>query len=298
MLAVETGNFSKAAEALSITQSAVSQRIKFLEEHYGHQLLDRSGPMLKLTEIGRLVLEKTRILLQVENELCEEIDRFGQEKNISVCCTPNFGIARLPAILNTFMGQNADAANLKFLFYPPLQALKGLRDREFDLTVIEHLNDLDLTDFYTYELPKDEMVFISSPQLGLFSSQLDLDDLLPYRLFARKDGCSCKELLSLNLSAHGKNLGKFKGVAISDHLNLIIQSVLSGAGIAFVSKSLVSDYLNSGKLRAHYVEGFNHLRFCTVVLPNKKENSDEVNPLVQTFLDCIFSTLTSPLTIK
>ena len=55
---VETGTFSKASESLHITQSAVSQRIKFLEEHFGQQLLDRSGQRLALTAAGQLVFNK------------------------------------------------------------------------------------------------------------------------------------------------------------------------------------------------------------------------------------------------
>ena len=51
---VEAGTFSKAAEILHITQSAVSQRIKFLEDHFGQQLLDRSGQRLALTSAGKV----------------------------------------------------------------------------------------------------------------------------------------------------------------------------------------------------------------------------------------------------
>ena len=57
---VDCGSFSKASELLHITQSAVSQRIKFLEEHFGQQLLDRSGSKLVLTTAGGTVLLKAR----------------------------------------------------------------------------------------------------------------------------------------------------------------------------------------------------------------------------------------------
>jgi len=46
---LEAGSFSKAADALCVTQSAVSRRIKFLEDQYGYPLLDRSGPLLAAT---------------------------------------------------------------------------------------------------------------------------------------------------------------------------------------------------------------------------------------------------------
>ncbi|RLB63682.1 MAG: LysR family transcriptional regulator, partial [Deltaproteobacteria bacterium] len=60
---VEAGTFSKAAELLHITQSAVSQRIKFLEEYFGQQLLDRSGQRLALTSPGKIVFDKAKDIL-------------------------------------------------------------------------------------------------------------------------------------------------------------------------------------------------------------------------------------------
>ena len=66
---VEAGTFSKAAEILHITQSAVSQRIKFLEDHFGQQLLDRSGQRLALTTAGKVVFSEAKDILDKEKEL-------------------------------------------------------------------------------------------------------------------------------------------------------------------------------------------------------------------------------------
>ena len=66
---VEAGTFSRAAELLHITQSAVSQRIKFLEEHFGQQLLDRSGQRLALTPSGQVVFAKAKDILE-KSESC------------------------------------------------------------------------------------------------------------------------------------------------------------------------------------------------------------------------------------
>ena len=69
---VEAGTFSKAAELLHITQSAVSQRIKFLEEHFGQQLLDRSGQRLALTPAGQVVFSqpKVTIIVKISDNKC------------------------------------------------------------------------------------------------------------------------------------------------------------------------------------------------------------------------------------
>src|SRR6266545_4170846 len=200
VVAARSGSFSRAATQLCITQSAVSQRVKFLEDRYGYQLLDRSGPVLVPTNVGRIVLEKAEQILLVEKELEERLRQVGGKMRLSLCCTPTFGIVYLPQVLNSFILQNADVVDLKFMLYSPEQAIKGLHDNEFDIGVIEHCEDLELNEFQTFELPRDELIFISSPNLDLPKSEVDLDMLLKQRLIARKEGCSSRRLLTLNLA--------------------------------------------------------------------------------------------------
>jgi len=57
MAAVETGNFRKAAEQLSLSPSALSRRIQALEASLGEQLFDRSGHAVQLTDAGRRYVE-------------------------------------------------------------------------------------------------------------------------------------------------------------------------------------------------------------------------------------------------
>ncbi|AJY31492.1 bacterial regulatory helix-turn-helix, lysR family protein [Burkholderia thailandensis 34] len=61
LLAVdEHRNFTRAAEALSISQSALSQKIRQLEDELGAQLFDRSGRVVQLTDFGGVYLEYAR----------------------------------------------------------------------------------------------------------------------------------------------------------------------------------------------------------------------------------------------
>ncbi|RMF47273.1 MAG: LysR family transcriptional regulator [Deltaproteobacteria bacterium] len=283
VVAVETGSFSRTAETLHLTQSAVSQRIKFLEERYGHQLLDRSGHELRPTEAGRLVLEKARDLLKKEDEILEGLKRFGDEKRLAVCCTPTFGMAWLPGILNDFMLRHTDVRDIKFIFHQPRAAMEALAAGEFDLAIVEHCDETSLDDFASYSLPEDDLVFISAPGLGL-EERCVVDALLGFRLYARRDGCSSKELLKQNLAQSGRGLDDFTTVVVSDDLRWSIDNVCAGNGIAFMSLSLVSRELESGQLRATRVEGFSHRRRRSVLfMPGR--GSDLA---IRSFLDCLF----------
>ena len=281
----ETGSFSKVAVELHITQSAVSQRIKFLEEFFGHQLLDRSGATLVPTDAGAKVISSSRKILQLEKALHQELKRLEGEKRISLGCTPTFGTAYLPKVLNAFILQHADLADFKFTFHTPLQALRGLEQNDFDLAVVEHCGDLDLKTLRTLELPQDELVFISASRLGIEVGVTPLASLLPHRIFVRKDGCSSLQILKGNLSSQGHDLEEFGGVITSDDFRLTIQTVVTGGGISFMSRSLVKSYLDSGELLAHHVEGFNHFRRRTAALNVRKE----MDFILQEFIRCIYS---------
>lgn len=285
LVAAETGSFSRTAEALNLTQSAVSQRIKFLEEQFSHQLFDRSGSILELTEFGHRMLQKARGVLAKEQELLDELQRYTGGKRLSLTCTPTFGTAFLPRVLNRFMLRNADLADLKVFFAQPDAAIKGLRDNAFDLALMEHCQDRDLGGLQVLSLPQDELVFISAPQLALGDDSVELARLQRYRIHARRDGCSSKALLQQNLAAVGSSLGAFRSVVTSDDLRLTIQSVEAGNGISFISRSLVGAQLAAGSLCAHRVPGFRQWRCRSVVL--HRHRAEE--PLVRGFLECVQS---------
>lgn len=283
VIAAETGNFSRTAEILNMTQSAVSQRVKFLEEHFGHQLFGRSSTGLMLTPAGSKVIRKARNILSMEQELIKELQRCASGSCLTLGCTPTFGISYLPRVLDRFLLKNVNLDDFKFNFVQPEQAIKGLNEGIFDLAVIEHCHDLDLGELFYKELVDDELIFISSPRLELGGETVRLDDLLRQRLYSRRDGCSSKQLLVENLETAGHFLYEFNGVIISDDLRLNIESVAAANGISFISRSLVLDQLAAETLRAHRVPEFRQVRSRSVILQPHRT----VEPLLHTLLECI-----------
>ncbi len=280
--AVEAGSFSRAADVLHITQSAVSQRIKFLEEQFGHQLLDRMGPGLELTPAGQLVMAKAHEILRKERELFDALKGLGGEKRLALCCTPTFGMAYLSQVLNDFIRKHADVADFKVIFQQPLEALHSLRNELFDLVVIEHCPDQEFAGLDRFVLPDDELVLVAAPGLATVDADgyVPVDTLTRYRLFARRDGCSSKDLLKLNLARKGIEFADFEGMTVSDDLRFTIESVLAGAGVAFVSKALVDMHIASERLVDCRIDGFENRRGRSVVmLPGR-----HADPLIGDFL--------------
>ena len=192
IVAVEEGSFSRAAEVLHITQSAVSHRIKFLEEHFGHQLFDRSGSSLLLTRAGQVVLASAREILCKERGLLDSLDGLVSTKRLELACTPTFGMAYLPQVLNIFLRTHAEVADLKFIFLQPLEVLRRLRNEEFDLTVLEHSPDQEFKGLDRFILPDDELLLVApagrvAPDANGYA---DLAELTRYGCLPVATGCS------------------------------------------------------------------------------------------------------------
>lgn len=294
MEVARTGNISRAAENLCITQSAASRRIKFLEEQYGYQLLDRSGPVLIPTEAGKIVFEKAQRVIALENDLRNELKKIGEQARISFACTRPFGIACLPAIVKKFMGKYEGKSNLRMSFEMPPNILEGMRENRHDVVVVEHWEQIDFSSFSTAALAEDEMVFISAPQLDLGTPFVEVDQLVGQRLYRRREDCCSGKLLARNMRVIGRDIAEFDKVLIYDDLHVIMDSVLAGEGIAFISRCLVENYLAQGVLLEHRVEGFVHGRSRTLAvnrasLPTKQ---------LRYFVTCILKTLAlAPITV-
>lgn len=262
---IETGSFSKAADCLCITQSAVSQRIKQLEERYGYTLLNRSGGIILPTAAGELVLQKAKIIIDQEKALIGALKRLPVKCSISFCCSPCFAAVYLPALLSNHILPNSDTLDFRCQLAPTTAAIQGLRNSEFNVIVVEHFNPLNLEFFNVIPLSNDEMIFVSNERLGIDSRKPDLTKLLKYDLLMRKENSFNTENLAANLALFGKKIEDFRSVINLDDPRLIKQTVLTEPFIAYVSRTLIQKELANGSLHEHMITGFNHLRFRSLV---------------------------------
>jgi len=104
---LEAGGFTRAAEALNLTQSALSHQIKTLEELLGVEVLARIGKRTMLTQAGEILLKHATVVLrelaEARQSLLELRDpgrerlRIVRRAIVATCCSPVFcGSLRLP----------------------------------------------------------------------------------------------------------------------------------------------------------------------------------------------------------
>lgn len=282
---VRYGSFSKAAEVLFVTQSAVSRRIKFMEDQYGYLLIDRSGPLLRPTVAGAIVYENAWQMLELETNLAAQLRKLTERPALAFACTRPFGIVYLPEILKKFMNRFNGKVDIKVSFDMPPHALQGLRDNRYDLIVIEHWDRIDFSPAKALSIGTDEMIFVSSAQLRIPAPLAMVDDLVRHRLYRRKEDCCSGKLLNANMAAIGRDPKEFGNLLVYDDLHVIIESVKAGEGIAFISKSLVENDIKEGLLVEHRVAGFCHTRSRTLAYHEKILQNQSMHYFVTCLLD-------------
>lgn len=285
MAILRTKSFSRAAAALNVTQSAVSHRVKYLEDHYGRTLIDRSGKEMAPTEAGQKLLNKAEQIVKLEDELDIDFSDTELDRKFSICTTVAFGINHLPKIMNKFFIFHSNDLHLSILIQPPKQLLDGLRDDLYDVAVLEHNGGHDFTGLKTFDLPNDELVFISKCKAELDTQQSPLSWLLNNCIITRLEGCSCRDVLTNNLHRCALQMADFKGTVVCDDLRMTIDSVLAGGGVSFVSRNLVKDYIEKGLLHECRVDGFQHWRNITVLLKPIKSADDNMQFFLGTLLE-------------
>ena len=254
-------------------------------------LFDRSAATTSLTAAGEIVLESARRIVGIADSLEGQLKKINGRQKVSLCCTPTFGTVYLSGVLNRFMLESGGTpADLNFLLHNPEPALEGVIKKEFDIAVVEHCPATDLSQFQTYSLPDDELVFVASPKLKLPSSNHDIESIFDFSIFVRGEGCSSRQLLTRGLADQGKSLDDFASVVTSDDLRLTRQSILSGGGISFMSKCLVCEYLETGQMIEHHVEGFPRSRQRKVVMEKGREEEKLLCDLAR----CIFRAMDVP----
>lgn|GEM_PF-599876 len=288
---VKTGSFTKAAEKLCVSQSAVSRRIQFLENQYDCSLLDRSDPVLKQTHEGQLLLDKATQILEIEQDLERGLSKIQGGKTLNFICTPTFGTIFLPEIMKNFFRLHPGSANLKFTFAMPGAIRDHMQNCLFELAVIEHCHCFDLPDFETVDLPEDDLVFAISPELNVPIAGTTCEDLFKHTLLACPEECCGRVLLRKNLKAIDRTEAEFLRIVEFDSLELILNSVIAGDGIAYVSRDLLDPYVEDGVLQAVKLPSFVHYRKRTLIVPALTAECD----LTRQFADTIVAYFDLPV---
>lgn len=259
----ELGNFTRASEALGLTQPAVSQHIKALEEHYGVRLFGRSGLKLVITKEGEKVLAAAKAMLAINNNLMSElsgVDYGVHELSIGITHTMESNL--IAQILTRYASENDVTIKLITDTQPAL--FSGIKNYELDVAVVDGaVTDPDLM---SLTLDTDSLVLIADPQHRFASrSSIGLDDIKKEKLILRLPTSSTSSLFKSSLESRGMSLGEFDVILEVDNIATIKNLVRQGYGVSVLARSACMDELRKGKLSALPIEGMSMYRELNIV---------------------------------
>ena len=133
----EHGTFSKAADALFITQPAISKRIAQLEEQLGSQLFDRIGKRIKLNAAGMALLPIAERILQDVKESQRVIENLSGNVSghLSLVTSHHIGLRRLPDILKQY-AEDYPEVRLDLAFMDSENACQKIEKGDYELGVV------------------------------------------------------------------------------------------------------------------------------------------------------------------
>jgi len=130
----ETGNISRAAQSIFLTQPALSRQIKALEEEIGQCLLERQAHSIRLTSAGETLLGEARELLQRADQLLERVRRVGQGVRLRVGFAPSLASGLLSVAVANFT-QAHPGARVELFDLSTAEMLAGLANRTLEVAL-------------------------------------------------------------------------------------------------------------------------------------------------------------------
>lgn len=261
------GSYTKTAESLCLTQPAISQHIKFLEEMYGGKLFLYKGKQLTLTERGKRLYEYAITVsadsTHLKNQLTNE---HVQAKNVSFGATLSIGEYVMPNIIAKLLSEYPETA-IHMQVSNTQTLLKKLHDGEINFALLEGF--FDKSDYEWELFSKEEFIAVCCPRSPLADKEVRLKDVFGHRLLIREKGSGTRDIFEQILYEHSHTIECFKNICVLGNMNAIKELVMKDLGITFLYKAAAEKEISEGRMKQIKIHDFTIWRaFHFVYLKN------------------------------
>lgn len=233
-------SYTRAAEVLHISQPAVSQHIRQLEQQYGCALFAKAGRGIEPTPAGEELFCALGTMANDEERLQRELSSLNE--NAAVRAPLRFGCTRTvadyvaPRILAKHLACRPDDQILMQV-ENTAELLNQIEAGAIDFALVE--GSFDRARF-------DHVVFSCEPYVAIARHALDatrLEDLLGQRIILREPGSGTREILERYLAVRNLSVRDFAGIIELASIPAIKACVRAGAGISFLYRTAVESEL-------------------------------------------------------
>jgi DNA-binding transcriptional LysR family regulator len=238
------GNFTRAAEELYLTQSAVTQQMRALQDHFGTPLFDLVGRRPVLTDAGAFLAERSAEILDATDSLEREMRDFAAARagTLAIGASVTIGTYALPRQLAAF-ARSAPGVDVRLSVANTTETCLALKARRIAVGLVEGLIDDDTLAFVPYA--NDRMRLIVPVRGHRLSKRrsIALADLRGERFVVREAGSGTRMLADDVLARAGIDLEMSSNEGVA-------RAVEAGLGIAILSHLTVERDVAAGLVRA------------------------------------------------
>ena len=242
-------SFTKAAEALHMTQPAVTFQVRQLEEYFNTRLFDRTHNKVNLTPAGERVSEFAERIFDLYSEMENSVRDLTGEISGALTIGASTTIAEymLPALLGEFKNR-----------YPEINLRLKVSNTEGIVSMVEH----NVIDLGVVEAPvsnknliveichEDQLVVVASPDHDLVTrgGKVRAADIKSIPFVCREEGSGTREVIMQYLADEGVNADDMNFCLELGSPEALKGAVEAGMGISILSRSTIEKELKLNTL--------------------------------------------------
>ncbi len=243
-------SFTKAAEALHMTQPAVTFQIRQLEEHFNTRLFDRTHNRITLTNAGEVVKQYADQIIVLNHEMENEVRTLTGDIQGPLLIGASTTIAEylIPDTIGSFKAKYPDV-RIRLYVNNTNGIIQFVESNEIDIGIVE--GPVSNKNLVKEGIRNDELVCICPINHPLsIHKRITADKVLEYPFISREEGSGTRNVLETYLDKHEVDL---------DHINIIMEfgspesiksAVTAGLGVSILSIATLEKELALGHLVA------------------------------------------------
>jgi DNA-binding transcriptional LysR family regulator len=238
-----TQSVSRAAEVLSLSQSATSTALSELERQFDLHLFDRVGKSLRINETGQQLLPRAVELLDRAKEIENLLQGHAGFGHMKIGATLTVGNYLATMLVARFLQEHPES-RIQLQVHNTSTIVQKIANHELDLGLIE--GDCNHPDIEVQQWIADELVIFSAPNHPLVNQgNLSIEQLLDEQWILREKGSGTRATFDRAFHTHHSQL---KIRLELEHTEAIKRAVESGLGIGCISRLALKDAFRRGSL--------------------------------------------------
>ena len=279
----EKQNFTQAAQALSLTQPAVSHHIASLEEDLGAKLFVRGKKSLRPTAEGEIALKYARRIHALYDKMREELTDAAREMaRVRIGITHTSETSIITEVLGKYASAGGHRRSITILTDTIQNLYEMLSDYRIDLAIVEgRPRDPGISALL---LDTDYLVCVMSNNHPLAKKNMvTVGDILRENLILRLPNSGTRNLFVSSLEQAGMSIDDFQVILEVDNIATIKDLIRKDMGISILAKSACLDELRKGKITALPIENLSMIREINILYHSDFAHRDMLQNLMQLY---------------